>query len=123
LLVLIQSAADAEQLLHPRLSRFALRAAIRVPGIASGRAARWERGLNASLQACGCVAGAVGMLIALVAAIVWRVGYAGPVDWRAFGWRAFVALLIGTAVGKAVGLLWARVRLVRIVAAIRRDAA
>ncbi|HTW83170.1 MAG TPA: hypothetical protein VMD91_03755 [Candidatus Sulfotelmatobacter sp.] len=120
MLVRIESAADAARLLRPAHPRFMLRAALRIPSLAPARAARWERGLNASLRACGCAEGSLGALLALAALLCWGIGHARTLDGHAFWWRALLVLVAGAAAGKIAGLSWARLRLVCIVAAIRR---
>jgi hypothetical protein len=83
----------------------------------------WERELNRGHFACGCDAAAKGLLIGLVAGIVW--------SWSTFAngdaslWPLIFKIvgiaIAGAMVGKAVGLFAAEARLRKVVQSIQEQ--
>jgi hypothetical protein len=93
------------------------RGALRLGGAIAGHPERqrWESLLNRYYYACGCDAGATGVLVGLVAGVAY-----GAWGWAGMGWGAgrVVAAVLGGAVvgavlGKLTGLFRAEQRLRR----------
>jgi len=108
----IRSATDlnllvTRQVRKERPDRFSLD----IPGISDAR--DWEEKLNRYYFSCGCGAASVALLLALsgyVALLATAPGGLAALTWRHFG----VGLIIGfsaSAIGKIIGLFYARRRL------------
>ena len=79
----------------------------------------WEAAISRHYNACGCAAGGVAMMMALVSClwIVVPAHHAGTLASSQAIWITVAGVVFGTATGKFVGLLVARYRLRRVVAA------
>lgn len=123
--VVVEEAADIDRIndLWPSLMHRsgAQKVELTAPGISGIDRAAVEGGLNTALEDCGCEQGAVGVVIfSILAAIGLLVGRRGvgrvrpPAATAARDTSVLIgAAVIGGILGKAAGLLAARVRFVR----------
>ncbi len=86
---------------------------LEIAGLQSEKKLMWESDINRFYHDCGCSAGTVGLLIAVLVFVLldlWR-----HAAFPGFGWRDIAALLVacilGAAGGKTIGLWRARVKL------------
>ena len=84
---------------------------------------KWEKDLNRAYRACGCGTASVGTLLGLTTSGIWY--YAAM--WRQvdFGWSEglslFAIVVVGTAIGKLLGLLQAEHKLKQTIAKVRKE--
>jgi hypothetical protein len=119
----LHSAADLAVLAKPGMTREPALLQLDIPGIEPHALRRWEHLLNSRFNACGCKTGAVFALLALAGAITWQAHFESwqVPRWPMFALRAGLAMLIGTLVGKSVGIRLARWDLRRIAWRIQRQ--
>ncbi len=116
------SELDAVTRARPGLRRPRGRVALEIPALEAAERARWERRVNRHYRACGCEAGAVLTVLAALAYGVYLLRFGGlsaraPLMVAALG---IAVVLAAAVVGKGLGLLYARLRLLGLVAALRR---
>jgi hypothetical protein len=94
-----------------------------IPGVEPRALRRWERQLNSRFNACGCKSGASSALLALAGVTMWQSYFESWLvsRWPMFALRAIVAILLGTLIGKVVGIRLARWDLRRIATQIQRQ--
>jgi len=97
---------------------------LRFPGVDPETLQRWQRALNARFNACGCATGAalsIAGLLTCVIAQAWLGGW-GVSHWGGFALRTVVGVLLGAALGKAIGIQAARWDLRRVTHSIQKSA-
>jgi hypothetical protein len=78
-----------------------------------------ERRVNELYADCGCEAGGLSVLVALVGLFAWW-GFSGTtLDWS-LGLRALAVLAIAAVIGKVFGILYGRVTLFRLLSRLER---
>jgi hypothetical protein len=88
--------------------------------ISSPQREQFETELNRHLFACGCQAGAIGVVLAAVAYAVWAFVAAPDIGLLGHIGRGLAAVVIGGLLGKMAGLFSAENRLKHTVADLRR---
>jgi hypothetical protein len=83
----------------------------------------WERRLNRAYRACGCGEAALGTIVGLIVAGVWiAVRMADGDRFRLEEWLIILgSAIVGTALGKTVGLLRAKSRLEHLIKEIAAE--
>ncbi len=83
----------------------------------------WEKSLNRLYFACGCDKAAVGLLLGVVACVIWfsmRPGGLTIPGWSGL-WIGVVVVIFTTGIGKMIGLWIAQRRLTRLIKQIESD--
>jgi hypothetical protein len=97
---------------------------VRIAGKSDKRKrSKWEKDLNRAYRACGCGMASLGTVMGLAAAGAWY--FAGMYGKGDFGWteglNLFVVVVVGTAIGKLLGLLQAEHSLKRTIAQVKKE--
>ncbi len=123
-LLSVRSASELDAVLQarPGLRRPRGRVALEIPALGEAERGRWERLINRHYRACGCEAGAAMTVLSVVAYGVYLflgggLSARGPLKVVALG---IAVVLAAAVIGKGLGLLYARLRLLGLVAALRR---
>jgi hypothetical protein len=119
--IIFHSPSELDLLRRPGFVKGRALLLLQFPGIAPDQLQRWQRVLNSRFNACGCATGAATGLCGLLGAVIaqsWLGGW-GAAHWVAFGLRAAAGLILGTGLGKIVGIRLARWDLRRVADSIQ----
>jgi len=95
---------------------------LEIPGMSPKQALRWESRLNDRLRECGCAAGALCAVTALLVSVFWQSFYRtwGLWSWPSFLLRTALLVIAGGGLGKLIGLGYAETDIQRITSRLRR---
>ncbi len=114
---------ELDVLRRPGLARGRTVLLLRFRGVEPEKQQRWQRVLNARLNACGCSTGAALSIAGLLTSLLWQQSHGGwgVSHWGGFALRAATGVLLGAGLGKAIGIRVARWDLRRITNSIQRS--
>ncbi len=122
--VYVLRSAEDLNVLRRGPGRSRLYVVLEIPGVPNKQALRWESRLNDRLRECGCAAGALFAVAALLVSVLWQSFYRmwGLSNWPLFLLRTALLVIAAGGLGKLIGLGYAEVEIRRIASRLRRFA-
>jgi hypothetical protein len=108
--IVVRLVTDLTTLHLNPIGRGRTRVVLDIPQIPPSQSNLWQERLNSRFNECGCTAGGITALLALVGAVAWQFSAS---DWRLSSWpdfliRAVLLTLAGAFAGKIIGIERAR---------------
>jgi hypothetical protein len=121
-IMFIQSFREAETVIRQRKAKATGQLVVRIPEVSVDQSLRWERDLNEAFQECGCRLGTQCGMLAFCGIAAWGCfQFSDPgFTWFAFLRELLIGVFLACALGRALGLSFAKIRIARIARDIKQ---